>query len=155
MAMTVFDALDRYGLTGELIYENALRKLLAGQASIEEALDYIMEFARGNWSLVIDENLESLADALAGLNYAVKSVPKGMPDDEIRKKYGSLGVFITSNDRDFSLDEAPAPFEDGLILVPNGVDAQRLARAIERVLMTWRKQYKAAPVRCQINRGDL
>ncbi len=78
-----------------------------------------------------------------------------MSDDEIRRKYGDRGVFITSNDLDFKLEEVPEPFERGMILVPNGMDDHRLARAIERVLMTWRKNHGAAPVRHRIGRGDL
>lgn len=152
---TTFDVLDRYGLTGKLIFENAIQRLLNGKATVEEALDYIMEFARGHWSLVIDENLESLADQLAKLNYDAEVVPKGMPDDEIRKQLANDGVFITSNDRDFTLDEVPKPFRKGILLVPNGADDERLARAIERVLMTWRKHHGAAPVRHIINRSDL
>ena len=155
MATTINEIFERYGLTGELIYENALRKLLDGKATLEQALDYIMEFARGGWSLVVDENLESLADALAELNYGVRTVPKGISDEEIRQRHSSRGVFITSNDQDFSLDEVPEVFEDGMILVPNGVDDGLLARRIEHILMTWRKQHRAAPVRTQIRRGDL
>jgi hypothetical protein len=155
MHSSTLDIYERYGVTGELIFENAVQKLLDGRASVEEAMDYIMEFARGSWTLVIDENLESLADALAELNYGVRVVPKGMSDDHIRRKYGDRGVFITSDDGDFSLDEVPDPFEDGMILVPNCVDEVRLARAIERVLMTWRKRRKAAPVAHRIARGDI
>lgn len=146
---------EKYGQIGELIYENAVSRLLSGKATVEQAMDYIMEFARGHWSLVIDENLELLADELAGLNYGVRKVLKGLTDDEIRKRYGGRGVFITANDHDFSFDEVPDTFEDGMILVPSGADAKRLAHAVERVLMTWRKSKKAAPVTVRIDRGDL
>ena len=145
--------LDRYGLTGELIYENALSKLLSGDTTVEGAMDYIMEFARGQWSLVIDENLESLARELEKMNYDVVAVPKGTSDDEIRRTWSS-DVFITSNDRDFSLSEVPVPFRRGMILVPNGVDEKRLARAVEAVLMTWRKDH-GGPVKVKIDRGSL
>jgi hypothetical protein len=155
MPTVTMDLLERYGLTGKLILENALQKLLNGKASIEEALDYIMEFARGQWSLIIDENLESLADVLAYMNYDAQTVPKGTSDEEIRRRFAGRGVFITSNDRDFSLDEVPDPFERGMVLVPNGPDDVLIARAIESVLMTWRKTHGAAPVRRAIQRGDL
>ena len=146
--------LDQYGLTGQLIYDNAVAKLLTGEASVAQAMEYIMEFARGGWSLVVDENLEALADELAHLNYNVEAVPKGMSDDQIRKDYGG-DVFITSNDADFDLSEVPGTFRLGLILVPNGVDPRKLAKAIERLLMDWRQKHGAAPVKSRINRGDL
>ncbi len=155
MTTSTMDVLGRYGLTGKLILENAIQRLLDGRATVDEAMDYIMEFARGHWSLVVDENLESLADALAQLNYDPLAVPKGMSDDAIRRKYGDRGVFVTSNDRDFTLDDVPDPFERGMILVPNGADEQRLARAIERVLMTWRKDHGADPVKRRIERSEL
>ena len=155
MTQSTMHVFEKYGLTGELIFENALQRLLNGKATVDEALDYIMEFARGHWSLIIDENLESLADALAALNYDAEVVPKGISDDEIRRTFAGAGVFVTSNDRDFRLAEVPQPFRKGMILVPNGVDDQRLAREIERVLMTWRKLHRATPVKHQVERGRL
>lgn len=150
----VSDVAEKHGLTGELIYEHAIAPLLSGQISPEAALEYIMEFARGGWPLVIDENLESLADELARRNYSVATVPKGTTDDEIRRDY-ARDVFITSDSGDFDLSEVPGTFRRGLILVPNGVHARRLAKAIERLLMNWRKENGAAPVKARIERGDL
>jgi hypothetical protein len=144
---------EKHGLTGQLIFENAVSKLMNGLASLDEAMDYIMEFARGHWSLVIDENLEDLVRELERLNYDVVAVPKGISDDDIRRNWCD-DVFITSNDRDFSLLEVPSPFRRGMIIVPNGVDARRLAQVIERRLMTWRKDH-GGPVKVQVLRGDL
>lgn len=152
--MNAQTAYDRYGLTGELIYDSAVSKLADGQITVDEAMDYIMQFARGGWSITVDENLESLADELADLNYNAAVVPKGTSDDEIRQKY-SDELFITSDGTDFSLSEVPRPFRRGMIIVPNGVDEKRLARAVEKELMTWRKSHRASPVRVQIQRGDL
>ena len=145
---------EKYGLTGELIYENALSRLLKGLATLDEAMDYIMEFARGDWSLLIDENLQALSHELALLNYGVAKVPKGTSDAEIRRSW-NRDVFITEDRGDFSLDEVPVPFVRGMILVPGGVDAKRLAKAIEKVLMTWRKTHGATPVKVQLRRGDI
>ncbi len=154
MAETTFDVFDRHGLTGKLIFENALQRLLNGKSSVDEALDYIMDFARGGWHLVVDENQASLVRELEKLRYLVRAVPLGMSDDDIRRKYAQRGVFITSNDRDFSLDEVPEPFEDGMILVPSSADSQRLAKAVEAVLMSWQEKH-GGPVAHRINRDDL
>ena len=151
----MIDVLDRYGLTGELIFKNAVQKLLNGKATVEQAMDYIMEFARGGWQVIVDENLESLADELANLNYRVVKIPKGMSDEEIRRQFADKGVFITSNDRDFDLAEVPVPFVEGLLLVPNGLHERLLSRTIERLLMNWRKQHKSAPVAVGIHRDDV
>lgn len=153
--MTLSTVYEKHGLTGELIFENALSRLMNGLATIDEALDYIMEFARGHWSLVVDENLESLAHELALLNYGVIAIPKGTQDREIRDKFASRGVFITSDASDFDLSLVPQPFDEGMIVVPNGVDARRLARAMEKVLMGWRKNHGAKPVKVKLRRSDV
>jgi len=154
MAHTTIDVFDRYGLTGKLIFENALQRLLSGKATVDEAMDYIMEFARGGWHLVVDENQASLVRELEKLRYLVRAVPLGMSDDDIRKKYAQRGVFITSNDRDFTLDEVPDQFEDGMILVPSSADSRRLAKAVEALLMTWQEVH-GGPVKHRITRDDL
>jgi hypothetical protein len=155
MAMTTLDVFERYGLTGRLIFENALRQLQAGEKPLEEALDYIMEFARGGWKLVIDENLESLAVELSKIRYAVLVIPKGTSDEDVLRKYATRGVFITSDSSDFNLSMVPDPFDEGMIIVPNGVDSTLLTKVIEAHLMNWRSEHPAQPVKLKIARGDV
>ena len=130
---------EKHGSTGRYIYKEAVKRFLEDEISLEEMMDRVMEFARGNWTLMVDENRgEGLVSALRELRYRVRTVRSGETDDQIVNKFKQgnySGIFITEDRGDYSLDQVSNIFDEGLILLPGVGQPEQQAKAIENVLM--------------------
>jgi len=150
---------DKHGSTGRFIYREGIKRFMEGEIDAEELLDRVMEFARGNWTLMVDENrMGGLVSALRELRYRVRTVRPGEADEQITKKFrhgNYSGIFITEDRSDFSLGQVPNIFDEGLILLPGVGQPDQQAKAIEKVLMNWRDDHGGEPVRVRLTKQDV
>jgi len=150
---------DKHGSTGRFLYREGVKRFIEGEIDAEQLLDRVMEFARGSWTLVVDENrMGGLVSALRELRYRVRTVRPGEPDKQIIKKFkrgNYSGVFITEDRSDFSLKQIPDIFDEGLILLPGVGQPDQQARAIENVLMHWQDDHSGEPVRVRLTKQDV
>jgi hypothetical protein len=151
---------DKHGSTGRFIYREGVKRFIEGEIDAEQLLDRVMEFARGNWTLTVDENRHGgLTRALVARGYNADEIrPAGITDEEIKRRYrqgSEKGVFVTADRSDFSLADVPAVFPRGLILLPDIGQPDQQARAIENVLMHWRDDHSGEPVRVRLTKQDV
>jgi hypothetical protein len=73
----------------------------------------IIKEAMARGKIVLDENLESLAEELRKRNIIVILPVKGMSDEDIKEKMISGRLFVTNNSKDF-VDDASS-YEYGII----------------------------------------
>jgi len=150
---------EKHGSTGWYIYKEAVKRFLEDEIGLEEMMDRVMEFARGNWTLMVDENrMGGLVSTLRELRYRVRTVRPGETDGQIVNKFKQgnySGVFITEDRGDFSLDQVPDIFDEGLILLPGIGQPEQQAKAIENVLMHWRDNHGGRPVRVRLTKKDV
>ena len=151
---------EKHGSTGRYIYKEAVKRFLEDEISLEEMMDRVMEFARGNWTLIVDENRrKGLTEALNARRYNASEVGRpGISDKEIKARFRQRrerGVFITVDRSDFSLDMVPEIFGRGLILLPDGGQPEQQAKAIENVLMHWRDTHGGKPVKVRLTKKDV
>ncbi|HVC94887.1 MAG TPA: hypothetical protein VND64_14420 [Pirellulales bacterium] len=158
---------ERDGDVGIFMYERVVLPLQTDEIDVEDAIQLIMEFARGGFSLVAEHGLKRLAVALARIhNHNVLVVPPDVPADQIADRYGGQGVFITRSPAEgtksrmrrggrsapFRFPMVPLPFHFGMIFVPDvsGHRAKQVAKIIDDLLMTWRSKHPAEPVKVRI-----
>jgi len=151
---------DKHGSTGRFLYREGVKRFIEGEIDAEQLLDRVMEFARGNWMLIVDENRrKGLTEALNARRYNASEVGRpGMSDEEIKarfRKRRERGVFITADRSDFSLDMVGKIFERGLILLPDAGQPDQQAKAIENVLMHWRDTHGGKPVKVRLTKKDV
>ena len=80
----------------------------------------VVGMSRG--TIVLDENVENLREALQGRNIRVVMVPKGTPDEKIMEELIPDRIFLTLNGKDF--EDQVADFEFGLIILEQAMMAQ-------------------------------
>jgi hypothetical protein len=66
--------------------------------------------ARSNFTLVLDENLAALYDALRDFGFKVLSYPKGLKDSEL-VPFLTNKILITNNSKDFIIDALVHDFD--------------------------------------------
>ncbi|MBI3463584.1 MAG: hypothetical protein HY000_11075 [Planctomycetes bacterium] len=150
--------LEKFGHRGQDIYNSVLFKLDRKEISTEQAVAYLLEMTRGDYHLVIDENIprELSRYLLKEKGYTLTRVPRQMTDEKIRERLAGTGVFITSNSQDFDIDrDVPDPFVRGMIIVPPKGDYRILGDAMEFLLMNWRDKHEDEPVRKRISSQNL
>jgi len=124
--------------------KHEIKKLIkdanSGRKTVDEVVDLIFEdMGRGSRIFVVDENLIGLDNELGRLNYTVYTLPKGLNDDEVKRKITGR-VLVTANGGHFVADVANLHY--GLVWVLHSGDYKVLAKKIEKALMAMKTNFR-------------
>lgn len=102
------------------------------QIEIKKLANEIVKISMSRGFVVLDEDLEHIADELRSKNIHVINVEKGSKDEDIQKKILPGRIFITNNSKDFL--HAAIEYEFGIIATENvkTKDAKILADKISK-----------------------